>query len=50
MSHLTERMIRASKLDVTLYEEVEADKDAMGQAVTIVLISGAAAGIGSLGA
>jgi len=25
-----DRMIRAAKLDVTLYEEVEADKGAMG--------------------
>ena len=50
MATLTERMIRASKLDVNLYEEVEADKEAMGQAVTIVVLSGVAAGIGSLGA
>lgn len=50
MANLTERMIRASKLDVNLYEEVEADKEAMGQAVTIVVLSGVAAGIGSLGA
>ena len=50
MANITERMIRASKLDVDLYEEVEADKEAMGQAVTIVVLSGVAAGIGSLGA
>lgn len=50
MATITDRMIRASKLDVSLYEEVEADKQAMGQAVTVVVLSGLAAGIGSLGA
>jgi len=50
MANITDRMIRASKLDVSLYEEVEADKQAMGQAVTVVVLSGLAAGIGSLGA
>lgn len=33
MASITDRMIRAAKLDVTLYEEVEADKGAMGQAL-----------------
>jgi hypothetical protein len=42
-------MIRAAKLDVTLYEEVEADKGAMGQAMGIVILSSIAAGIGSIG-
>lgn len=50
MANISERMIRAAKLDVNLYEEVESDKDAMGQAVTVVVLSGLAAGIGSLGA
>lgn len=49
MANLVDRMIRASKLDVNLYEEVEADKSAMGQAVAVVLISSIAAGIGSIG-
>lgn len=49
MTHLMGRMIRAAKLDVDLYEEVEADKGAMGQAMVVVVLSGAAAGIGSLG-
>jgi hypothetical protein len=40
-------MIRAAKLDVQLYEEVEADRDAMGQAVAVVVLSGVAAGIGN---
>lgn len=49
MANLIDRMVRASKLDVNLYEEVEADKGAMGQAVAVVLISSIAAGIGSIG-
>ena len=48
MSKLTERMIRAAKLDVNLYEEVEADKTAMGQAMGVVVVSSLAAGIGSI--
>ena len=49
MSSFTERMIRAAKLDVNLYEEVEADKGAMGQAMGVVIISSVAAGIGTIG-
>lgn len=40
-------MLRASKLDVNLYEEVETDKNAMPQAVAIIIIASVAAGIGS---
>ena len=47
MSTFTERMIRASKLDVSLYKEVEADREALGQAMTVVVLSSLAAGIGS---
>ncbi len=47
MSALTERMIRAARLDVNLYEEVEADKNTMGQATTVVVLSSIAAGIGT---
>jgi hypothetical protein len=43
-------MIRAAKLDAALYEEVEADKGAMGQALGVVILSSVAAGIGSIGA
>ena len=50
MSNLIERMIRAAKLDVNLYEEVEADKGALSQAMGVVVLSGVAAGIGSIGA
>jgi len=47
MSIFQERMIRAAKLDVNLYEEVEADKNTMGQAMAVVVLSSAAAGIAS---
>ncbi len=47
MSIFQDRMIRAAKLDVNLYEEVEADKSAMGQAMGVVVLSSAAAGIAS---
>ena len=49
MSNFTDRMIRAAKLDVNLYEEVEADKGAMRQAMGVVVLSGVAAGVGSIG-
>ena len=49
MNILMDRMIRAAKLDVNLYEEVEADKGALGQAMVVVVISSVAAGIGGLG-
>lgn len=45
---LTERMIRAVRLDSTLYEEVERDTNATGQAAIVVLIAGVAYAIGSL--
>ena len=45
MSSFTNRMIRAAKLEVSLYEEVEAYKQAMG----VVVLAGLAAGIGSAG-
>ncbi len=47
MSIFQDRMIRAAKLDVNLYEEVEADKNAMGQAMGVVVLSSVAAGIAS---
>jgi hypothetical protein len=49
MANLGNRMVRAAKLDVHLYEEVEADKGAMGQAMAVVALSSIAAGIGSIG-
>ena len=49
MSSFANRMVRAAKLDVNLYEEVEADKQAMGQAMVVVVLASLAAGIGSVG-
>ncbi len=46
MTPFVSRMIRASMLDVNLYEEVEADKTAMTQAVGVVALSSLAGGIG----
>ncbi len=48
MPSIQERMIRAAKLDAQLYEEVEADRGAMGQATTVVILSAVAAGIGNM--
>ncbi len=49
MADFKDRIIRAAKLDVNLYEEVEADKGAMGQAIGVVVLSSIAAGVGSVG-
>ena len=49
MGKLVDRMVRAAKLDVTLYEEVEKDQTAMPQAMAVVAIASVAAGVGSLG-
>ena len=46
MANLGERMFRAAKLDANLYEEVEADKEALGQATAVVVLSSLAAGLG----
>ena len=48
MTGLKDRIIRAAKLDVRLYEEVEADTWAMGQAMGVVVRSSVAAGVGSI--
>ena len=47
MTNFSNRIIRAAKLDVDLYEEVEADKSALGQAMGVVVLSSIAAGVGS---
>jgi hypothetical protein len=47
MNPFINRMVRAAKLDVNLYEEVEADESAMGQAMGVVILSSLAAGIGN---
>ena len=47
-SSLINRILRAAKLDAHLYEEVEADKTSMRQAMLVVILSGVAAGVGSI--
>ena len=49
LHHFINRMLRAAKLDVTLYEEVEADKGSLVQALLVVILSSLAAGIGTIG-
>jgi hypothetical protein len=49
MSGFWDRIIRAAKLDVGLYREVEVDKSALGQAMAVVVLSSIAAGIGTVG-
>jgi hypothetical protein len=48
MTTFGDRIIRAVKLDAQLYEEVEADTGAMGQAMGVVVLSSMAAGVGSV--
>ena len=48
MTNFQNRMLRAAKLDVNLYEEVEADTGSMRQAMGVVVLSSIAAGIGSI--
>jgi hypothetical protein len=47
MGPLVERMLRAAKLDVSLYEEVEADRGAMEQATAVVILASVASGVGT---
>ena len=46
---MLERVIRAARLDASLYEEVEADPSSMGQATVIVVLASIAGGIGTAG-
>jgi hypothetical protein len=46
-SSLTDRMLRAAKLDIHLYEEVEADTNATNQALLVVVLVAVATGIGA---
>jgi len=50
MANFMNRIIRAARLDTTLYEEVEADRGLIVQAMGVVVLSSLAAGIGSFGA
>jgi len=49
MSSFKDRMMGAAKLNVQVYEEVEADKSATGQAMGVVVLSSLAAGLGTIG-
>lgn len=48
MEDLFNRILRAAKLDVNLYEEVEADEGALTQATLVVVLSSLAAGVGGI--
>jgi hypothetical protein len=50
MATLLERAIGVARLDVPTYEEIEADQNALGQAMTVVAIASVANGIGSAAA
>lgn len=47
-SSFGQRILGAARLDVNVYEEVEADTSALGQAMAVVVMASVAAGIGSL--
>jgi len=47
MADLTGRMIGAMQADVKTFEEIEADPNAMSQAITVIVIAGVAAMIGN---
>jgi hypothetical protein len=47
---MTARMIGAARLDVSVYEEVEADSTATGQAAGVVAIVALCSAIGGIGA
>lgn len=49
MNQFINRIIRAARMDVQLYEEVEADPSTMGQAAAVVVLANIAAGVGSIG-
>jgi hypothetical protein len=47
MRSFSQRLIGAAKLDPSLYEEVESDTEALGQAIVVVALSSLATGIGA---
>ena len=49
MTSFTDRVIGSAKLNVGIYEEVEADATATRQALAVVVLSSVAGGIGTLG-
>ena len=48
MANLTERMVGAMKADVKTFQEIEADPNAVGQAITVIVLAGVAALIGNI--
>src|SRR5215213_5186515 len=48
MADLTGRMVGAMQADVKTFTEIEADQNAMGQAVTVIVIAGVASLIGNI--
>jgi hypothetical protein len=49
MNSFADRLIRAARLDVSLYEEVERDERATAQALAVVVLAALATGIGARG-
>jgi hypothetical protein len=49
MNSFLQRLIGAAALDSAIYEEVEADRSATGQALTVIILSSLAAAVGSRG-
>jgi hypothetical protein len=49
MASFVERVVGAARLDAKVYEEIEADPTAIGQAMAVVAASALAAGVGSIG-
>ena len=47
MNDFIDRVIRAVRLDPTLYSEVKTDNEALGQALVVVALSGLASGVGN---
>jgi hypothetical protein len=48
MADLTGRMVGAMQADVKTFSEIEADPNAMGQAITVIVIAGVASLIGNI--
>jgi hypothetical protein len=48
MASFGERVVGAMKADVHTFEEIERDQNAMGQAVTVILLAGVAALLGNV--
>ena len=49
MTSFADRLVRASRLDASVYEEVEHDQTATAQAVAVVVLASLATGIGAGG-